>query len=42
MHGRPPKGKPGAFPNFPRRNREKMCTRGIELTNIDLPGAFKW
>ena len=21
---------------------KKMCTRGIELTNIDLPGAFKW
>ena len=33
MHGQLPEKNPGAFPNFPRRNREKMCTRGIELTN---------
>ena len=30
----------GAFPNFSQRNREKMCTCGIELKNIHLPSTF--
>ena len=25
---------------FSSENREKMCTHGIELINIDLPCAF--